>query len=93
MDEYRSLANTLAVGAIVVTGLLVFASAYIKIGEKAIFDVYQASVQSYCFLAAIPLYFYNGLRGYNKKWFVYGSYLYYPVHIVILFIIFYLIFR
>ena len=31
---------------------------------------------------------YNGLRGYNKKWFQYGSYLYYPIHMVILYLIF-----
>ena len=35
---------------------------------------------------------YNGTRGYNKKWFQYGSYLYYPVHLLILYGIFYLIY-
>jgi len=31
---------------------------------------------------------YNGRRGYNAKWFQYGSYLYYPLHIVALIVIF-----
>lgn len=35
---------------------------------------------------------YSGARGYNKKWFQYGSYLYYPVHLLILYGIFYLIY-
>ena len=34
---------------------------------------------------------YNGLRGYNKKWFQYGSYLYYPIHLAIIYFIFSLI--
>ena len=28
---------------------------------------------------------YNGKRGYNKKWFQYGSYIYYPLHLVIIY--------
>ncbi len=34
---------------------------------------------------------YNGKRGYNKKWFKYGAYLYYPLHLAILAVIFYLL--
>ena len=34
---------------------------------------------------------YNGRRGYNKKWFQYGSYLYYPIHMVIIGLVFTLI--
>lgn len=34
---------------------------------------------------------YNGKRGYNKKWFEYGAYLYYPLHLAILAVIFYLL--
>jgi len=37
------------------------------------------------------LIFYNGKRGYNAKWFQYGSYLYYPIHILLLYGIVYLI--
>ncbi|MCB9498151.1 MAG: hypothetical protein H6688_01675 [Erysipelotrichaceae bacterium] len=34
---------------------------------------------------------YNGKRGYNKAWFEYGAYLYYPLHLAIIAVIFYLI--
>lgn len=34
---------------------------------------------------------YNGRRGYNRKWFEYGAYLYYPLHLAILGIVFYLL--
>lgn len=44
-------------------------------------------------LLAIPfILIYNGKRGYNKPWFKYGCYLYYPLHIAIIFAIFSLIF-
>lgn len=91
-DEYRLLSNILNCLFLAITGILIFISGYIKVNEVAIFDVFSANIQSYCFLAVIPLYLYNGKRGYNKKWFNYFSYMYYPMHIVILFAIFYLIF-
>lgn len=49
------------------------------------------SVQLYAIFSGALLLFYNGRRGYNKKWFQYGSYLYYPLHIGILALIFYLL--
>lgn len=44
--------------------------------------------QAYAAFAAIPLLFYNGKRGYDKKWFKYGAYAYLPLHILIIYIIF-----
>ena len=35
--------------------------------------------------------FYSGKRGYNAKWFQYASYLYFPLHLVIIYFVFYLI--
>lgn len=42
-------------------------------------------VQTFSILAAVFIYLYNGKRGYNAKWFQYGSYLYYPLHFLILY--------
>mgnify|MGYP003296357429 CR=1 FL=1 len=47
--------------------------------------------QAFAAFACIPLLFYNGKRGYDKKWFKYGAYLYLPLHILIIFLIFSLI--
>ena len=48
--------------------------------------------QIYAILAGVFILLYSGLRGYNKKWFQYGSYLYYLLHMLIIGVIFYLIF-
>jgi hypothetical protein len=45
----------------------------------------------YSLFAFIPILFYSGKRGYNAKWFRYGCYIYFPTHLVLLFIIFLLI--
>ncbi len=43
------------------------------------------SVQTYSFVAAIFIFAYTGRRGYNKTWFQYGSYAFYPLHFVVLY--------
>ena len=48
-------------------------------------------IQLYAVLAGVFILLYSGRRGYNKKWFQYGSYIYYLLHMLIIGIIFYLI--
>ena len=45
-------------------------------------------VQLFAMFSGVFILLYNGRRGYNKKWFQYGSYFYYPVHLIILYAIF-----
>lgn len=47
-------------------------------------------VQLYALIAGAFVLLYNGKRGYNSKWFEYGSYVYYPVHIMLIALVFYL---
>lgn len=47
--------------------------------------------QTYAFMAAIFIYAYTGRRGYNKVWFQYGSYAFYPLHFAVLYGIYELI--
>ena len=49
---------------------------------------WMINIQLYAMLAGAFILLYNGRRGYNKKWFQYGSYLYYPVHMAIIYLIF-----
>ena len=44
--------------------------------------------QIYSLFAFIPILFYSGKRGYNAKWFQYGAYIYFPAHLIIIYLIF-----
>ena len=55
------------------------------------FQLYDFTIQLYAMVAGAFILLYSGARGYNKKWFQYGSYLYYPIHMIILYLIFSLI--
>ena len=46
------------------------------------------SFETYSLLAIPLLYLYNGKRGYDSKAFRWITYLYFPVHLVVLFLIF-----
>lgn len=56
------------------------------------FDIYQLSRQSYALIAIIPILLYNGNKGYKSKKLQYSFYIYYPLHIIILFLSFFLVF-
>ena len=46
---------------------------------------WQAEMQNAAIIAGALLLLYNGKRGYNAKWFQYGCYLYYPLHLLLIF--------
>ena len=58
------------------------------IDSNAMNTFYSVPWQFYSILAFIPILFYSGKRGYNAKWFQYGCYFYFPVHLIIIFLIF-----
>ena len=47
--------------------------------------------ETWALLSIAIIMFYSGERGYKSKWFQYASYLYFPAHLVIIYMIFYLI--
>ena len=51
---------------------------------------YDLDIQLVMLGAGVFIFCYNGKRGYNANWFKYGSYLFYPLHIVVLYGIVYL---
>ena len=48
----------------------------------------MTDIQIYAIISGAFILLYNGRRGYNRKWFQYGSYLYYPLHLAIIVLIF-----
>ena len=49
---------------------------------------WMQDLQLFAIVSGAFVLLYNGYRGYNKKWFQYGSYLYYIIHMAILYLIF-----
>ena len=47
--------------------------------------------ETWALVSILIVLFYSGKRGYNAKWFQYASYLYFPLHLVIIYFVFYLI--
>ena len=74
-----------AVVLIVLTTLIIF------IDRNAMHTYFSMPWQIYSLFAFIPILFYSGKRGYNAKWFKYGAYIYFPVHLIIIYLIFALI--
>ena len=74
-----------AIVLIILTTLIIF------IDRNAMHTYFSMPWQIYSLFAFIPLLFYSGERGYNAKWFQYGCYFYFPVHLIIIYLIFALI--
>lgn len=81
---YRSLSNIFLMILIIVVTFFFWLLARFD-GRL---DIYFMNVQSWAFFAALIPLFYNGEKGYSSKKLQYGFYLYYPLHLALLFVIF-----
>lgn len=87
-DYIQSISNILSLFFMIVVSVLLFVinslwgASYVQILD---------GIMTYSVLAGIIILFYNGKRGYNAKWFKVAYYLYYPIHICIISLIFMLI--
>ena len=89
--EYEETKNTVCSIAILVTGAL-FWIVFTLFAPKYDPFSFGVGVQSYSIIAGIFMLFYNSKLGYHKKWFQYGCYLYFPLHLVVIFVILQLVF-
>lgn len=71
--------------------LVILTIGIIFIDRNAAFTYFSMPWQAWSVFAAIPIFFYSGKRGYNAKWFHYGCYVYFPMHFIIIYLIFALI--
>ena len=87
--EYRRQTNLVSIGGLIISVIVFWAIGYIGRGiDYAPFDVYYMGMGSYGLIAGFFLFFYSGRVGYNSKAFRIIYYLYFPVHLVLLFLIF-----
>ena len=78
--SYRFMVNLLMVFFATIVHLFYYSFHYTW--SDAVFWDYTQ--QLFAILSGAFILFYSGRRGYNAKWFQYGSYLYYPIHIGII---------
>lgn len=81
---YRLVVNLffVLINSVVITAQFVF----IYLWPAGVF--WDSGIQLYAILSGALLLLYSGKRGYNAKWFQYGAYLYYPLHVLVIAIIF-----
>lgn len=79
---YRFVVNSLSALAVVVVTLLLYVSSFF-LETKYVF--WDAGMQNFAIFSGALLLLYNGKRGYNGKWFQYGCYIYYPLHIILVY--------
>ena len=71
--------------------LIILTVAFAFMDKQGLHLVFSIPWQIYSLFAFIPILFYSGKRGYNAKWFQYGCYIYFPAHLILIFLIFSLI--
>lgn len=87
--EYRRQTNLVSIAGLIISVIVFWGIGYIGRGiDYAPFDVYYMGMGSYGLIAGLLLYFYSGRLGHNSKVFRIIYYLYFPLHLIILFLIF-----
>jgi len=71
--------------------LIIISITFAFMDRQGLYLVFSIPWQIYALFAAIPILLYSGKRGYNAKWFQYGCYIYFPTHLILIFLIFSLI--
>lgn len=87
--KYQGMVNAIANTSIVVWSLIFWAIVKTTGVEGR---MYLGGLQSYCVIACLFIACYNGKRGWDRKWFRYFEYFFYPMHMVLIYGIFYLFF-
>ena len=85
--------NTLNIASVILMNIITIAYYFVCMftPHKYAFFTSAYTIQLFAVIAGVFILLYSGLRGYNKKWFQYGSYIYYLAHMLLIAIIFYLI--
>ena len=82
----RLFVNTLMCFALLFTVAFIYLISLLPGG-----DIYNIVHESYAMLAVVFIFLYSGQLGYNEKWFKYGAYVYFPLHLILIFFIFLLV--
>ena len=87
--QIQSFVNASRVTSIIIINVVFWGISKINNGY---FDSYVMQIQTYAMLAVLPIFLHNGRKGYDSKWWRYFEYLFYPVHLALIGLVFALIF-
>ena len=82
--NYRVVVNLLSAFMLALVSFLYYCVKFVW--PSGVF--WNANIELFAIISGAFILMYNGKRGYNSKWFQYGSYLYYPLHLVVIIVIF-----
>lgn len=88
IPNYRFLVNALMAISLFIFNVVIWFMASLHYS----LDLYFAQLQTWSFFAGLFILFYNGQKGYDKKWFQIFTYLYFPIHIALISLIFIILF-
>lgn len=86
MISTRKIQNYFSFLFLIVFNLFYWALNYFVSGLNIL--VGAANIQVYAIFAGFIILFYNGNKGYSALWWKYGCYLYYPLHVAIIYIVY-----
>lgn len=90
--DYQRSKNAIASIIIALGSVICYLITYLSIYEGGFERINDCVTQTYMLIAALFILFYNGKRGYKSKITQYGFYFYYPLHMAIIYLIFWLMF-
>ena len=91
-NEYQKSKNILVCIIIAILSLVCYLITYLPFYQNGIELLSDCALQSGMFFSSLLIFFYNGRKGYSNKKIKYIFYLYYPLHIVLIYLIFSFIF-
>lgn len=90
--DYQRSKNIIVCIIIALLTLICYVITYLPIYEEGLYKLIDGALQTYMLLSALIIYFYNGRKGYSSKIIQYGCYIYYPLHLFVIYLICYLLF-
>lgn len=89
--QYQRSKNSIVCIIIAFLTLVCYLITYLPFYKNGLDELIDGALQSFMFFSTIPIFFYNGRKGYSNKIIQYSFYFYYPLHILLIYLIFILI--
>jgi len=90
--DYQKSKNAVASILIAIIAVICYLITYLSIYEGGFERINDCVLQTYMLISTIFILFYSGKVGYKNKITQYGFYIYYPLHMLLIYLVFWLMF-